>query len=628
MTGRFTGSRGRSRASVSGAAVAAILLVSCGEAPPSPSPRVELTGPPLIVAHYMPWYQTPQVSGSWRHWQVNEPHILKRYWHFPDRRNRDKLRDIASVYYPAIGPYDSADPDLCEYHILLAKLSGIDAFVADWYGFDRFEDQGFNAMKQAAERLDFKVFLCWEDQSLFPPYRGASTTREKAVEWGRETLSKIEDRWFSSRAYLRIAGRPVLTNFAWNDPGPDVRTTSFSADEWNAVLDSGRERPVFIHDWQPQRKVNDFEPYESVMPWGSAYHAGADARPEFWEAARAARDRGRFSFLSGTTLPGFDNRGVGGWGTQGAIGVTDRRGGEKFRLTWEDAVKNEARFIQVATWNDFNEGATVEPVRLGISNPAVPAAGYGFRELETVQEYAGRLKGFSPDTAALRLPAWIYACRKMAAASGDTTANAAIDAARALLLEGKTAEARAAIETVYNAFPRRLRSNPDLAVYIEPPSSKVPRLSYGGWMSAWNLVDCDAIFQDSYEGENNRPHPGKKQILFVHPRDKATPARLVRRVAIPAAGARLSVAASANAAQLNTADFVLRIRVDGETIEEAVVAAGGRESSAGWKTVTADLSRFKGREVEVAIEAGAGGAKDWAWEHAFLTAARISGVDR
>src|SRR5690349_500605 len=26
---------------------------------------------PLIVAHYMSWYQTPRVSGSWGFWQVN-----------------------------------------------------------------------------------------------------------------------------------------------------------------------------------------------------------------------------------------------------------------------------------------------------------------------------------------------------------------------------------------------------------------------------------------------------------------------------------------------------------------------------------------------------------------------------
>ena len=47
---------------------------------------------------------------------------------------KDGMRSIASHYYPMIGPYDSGDPAILEYHLLLMKLSGIDGVVADWYG--------------------------------------------------------------------------------------------------------------------------------------------------------------------------------------------------------------------------------------------------------------------------------------------------------------------------------------------------------------------------------------------------------------------------------------------------------------------------------------------------------------
>src|SRR5205807_732935 len=43
-------------------------------------------------------------------------------------------RQIASNYYPLIGPYASSDPNLIEYHLLLMKLSGIDGVLVDWYG--------------------------------------------------------------------------------------------------------------------------------------------------------------------------------------------------------------------------------------------------------------------------------------------------------------------------------------------------------------------------------------------------------------------------------------------------------------------------------------------------------------
>ena len=43
-------------------------------------------------------------------------------------------RQIASHYYPIIGPYDSTDPNVLEYHMLLMKYSGIDGVMIDWYG--------------------------------------------------------------------------------------------------------------------------------------------------------------------------------------------------------------------------------------------------------------------------------------------------------------------------------------------------------------------------------------------------------------------------------------------------------------------------------------------------------------
>lgn len=378
----------------------------------------DLIKKPIIVAHYMSWYQTPDISGSWGFWQVNRPTIPKQYWHYPDKILENNCRDISSVYYPVIGPYDSADPDLCEYHILLAKLSGIDAFVADWYGPDPsaehpYDNIGFTAMKKAAEKLNFKVMICWEDRSVFPPISAKVTNRAQAIDRAKEMIRYLEKEWFSSPAYLKINNRPALTNFAWGDPGKDINEPWLSSIEWNEILNSVNPRPVFIRDWQRHRKINDFKDYESVMPWGSTYHGDDDTAPVFWEnAEKAVIENKEFLFLSGTVLPGFDNRGCGGWGSDGAIGITSRRNGDKFRATWEDCLKHNVKFIQIVTWNDLNEGGTIEPVQPLVLHQQSPARGYGYRELETVAEYAGKLKNCTFDKEAMRLPAQIYFARK------------------------------------------------------------------------------------------------------------------------------------------------------------------------------------------------------------------------
>ncbi|HSV13443.1 MAG TPA: hypothetical protein VLI90_04245, partial [Tepidisphaeraceae bacterium] len=368
--------------------IASTLMISIAAAQqPATSPKA--ANPPLIVAHYMSWYQTPAVSGSWGFWQVNRANIDTKYWHWPDKNTPAGGPDIASVYCPIIGPYDSADPDTCEYHILLAKLCGIDAFVADWYGPDAsqehpYDNIGFLAMKRAAERLDFKVMICWEDRSMFPPISKAVTSRRDAVERGKQMIAYLAKEWFASPAYLKIDGHPVLTDYTYVQSNGTMSTPALDADEWNQVLQSTQPTQrgaMLIHDWHRHFKSPEFGGYTSVVPWGDTYHGNADRADTFWPAAEHAVRDGDNRFLSGAVLPGFDNRGCGGWGTGGAIGITDRRDGAKFRATWADVMRHDVRFIQIATWNDFNEGGTIEPVRQIVLHEDAPAPGYGYREL-------------------------------------------------------------------------------------------------------------------------------------------------------------------------------------------------------------------------------------------------------
>ena len=65
----------------------------------------------LLLAHYMPWYRAKPFSQQWGwHWTMN---------HFDPEKQTENKREIASKYYPLAGPYDSADPDVIEYHLLL-----------------------------------------------------------------------------------------------------------------------------------------------------------------------------------------------------------------------------------------------------------------------------------------------------------------------------------------------------------------------------------------------------------------------------------------------------------------------------------------------------------------------------
>ncbi|OGV43689.1 MAG: hypothetical protein A2X46_08415 [Lentisphaerae bacterium GWF2_57_35] len=415
---------------------------------------------PLIVAHYMTWYQTPDLSGSWGFWQVNRPEIAPEYWHHPDQQTPQGWRDIASVYYPEIGPYDSGDPDLCEYHILLARMSGIDAFVCDWYGFEPsaehpYDHTGFQALLRTAEKLNFKIGICWEDRSIFQDPVHPPRTRQEALENGRRILQRMAAELFVSPAYLRMDGRPVLMNFAWGEPGDSLEQPWLSAAEWDAILSVAAPRPLFVHDYHTHHRRHDFQGYESVAPWGSCLQGRTDC-PEFWPQAEASLNQGRFSFLSGTVRAGFDNRGCGGWGND--LTVDARREGRVYEDTWKNLLRHNVKFIQIATWNDFNEGGTIEPVKSGVLHSSCPAEGYGYRELETTQVQAARLGNPCRSAESLRYPARLYALRKALQSQPDTEARASLAAAAdlicALLLQDRLTEAGQQLTQLQDAMPR------------------------------------------------------------------------------------------------------------------------------------------------------------------------------
>src|SRR5258706_15830437 len=121
-------------------------------------------GSKVVMVYYMPWFRAKPFSDNWGwHWTMD---------HFnPDTVSVSGERQIASWYYPLIGPYDSSDPAVLEYHVLLMKLAGIDGVIVDWYGRDHYLDYASNnertlAIFKFARKAGLKCALCYEDRTI------------------------------------------------------------------------------------------------------------------------------------------------------------------------------------------------------------------------------------------------------------------------------------------------------------------------------------------------------------------------------------------------------------------------------------------------------------------------------
>lgn len=319
------------------------------------------------MAYYRPWYVAKPHSPSWGwHWTMDRFN--------PEYIDASGQPPIASWYRPLIGPYDSADPAVLEYHVLLMKLAGIDGMVVSWHGPDDYLDYAVNnertrAVFELARRAGLRFALCYEDQSIQRQVADGRLAAADAVAHARQTLVYAQDHFFKDAAYLRLHDRPVLLNF-----GPQFFKEDAQWEDLFSALEP-RNRPAFFtEDFRLTSGAGAFNwpPMYLSLAGGTrgvlsqtaleTYLTGFEERARSWPA-----------FIS-SAFPRFhdvyQSAGVGdSWGYLG-----DRKG-STFRQTLSRALTNNSAIAMVVTWNDFAEGTMVEPT-----------VEYGFRDLGIIQD--------------------------------------------------------------------------------------------------------------------------------------------------------------------------------------------------------------------------------------------------
>jgi len=345
------------------------------------------------MVHYMPWFVTRPYSGSWGwHWTMN-------YFN-PNTINTNGEQEIASGYYPLIGPYDSLDPAVLEYHVLLMKLAGIDGVIVDWYGPDNFNDYAVNNQRTLAlfnftRKARLKFSLCFEDQTIQQEINGHYITAGAAIAHAQQTMLYLQTNFFTDASFLRLNNAPVLLNF-----GPQYFKTSSDWVTIFSVLDATNQPAFFTED--------------NRLAVGS----GAFDWPPMWLSGGGTNTLTAAQLQN--YLVGFDQKG-GGWpafvssafprfhdiysqaGVSPSFGYLDDANGTTLTNTLSRAMTNNSTFVQIATWNDYGEGTIVEPTR-----------GYGYRDLGIVQNLRRQYldPAFSYQTNDLAIPLRLYNLRK------------------------------------------------------------------------------------------------------------------------------------------------------------------------------------------------------------------------
>jgi hypothetical protein len=317
---------------------------------------VAKTNSQKVYVHYMSWFETPQTSGTgqWgQHWTMaNEnPNTI-----LPNGR-----RQIASWFYPMIGPYASSDRDVLDYHLLLMKYAGIDGVIVDWYGTHNVLD--YSLVKRNTDSLFSRVpgtglqyAICYEDQTLG---HVKSLANIDTIIAAQQDFTYLQSAYFSSSSYIKINGQPLLLCF-----GPQ------------GMKKSG--------DWQQAFSGLSTQPRLLSLEYQGGITGTAGSGEFAWvEASNLTNMQGFYQSHApqlptafAGAYPGFkDFYAQGGWGsTLFPIDVNTTT----LQSTLDAAKGSNLNYLQLITWNDYGEGTMIEPT-----------LDFNFSFLQAIQQYTG-----------------------------------------------------------------------------------------------------------------------------------------------------------------------------------------------------------------------------------------------
>jgi len=231
---------------------------------------------------------------------------------------------------------------------------GMAGAIADWYGVANTTiDSATMLLRSEAEASGGKFqFAIMEDKGAL----GAAATSNGCDVTNQliSDLTYIASQYESSPAYIKVRGRPVVYFF-------DVDTFYI---DWPRVLASAPNNPIIL-----LRGTNGFtrSTADGGYSWVSIQQS-APFNPElsFQDSFFTAAQQTPARMTVGTAFKGFNDT-LATWGTDRVI---DQNCGQTWLQSFKEVGKfysssNQLPALQIATWNDYEEGTTIEP---GIDN--------------------------------------------------------------------------------------------------------------------------------------------------------------------------------------------------------------------------------------------------------------------
>jgi len=250
--------------------------------------------------------------------------------------------------------YNSGDSAQVHRQVQDMISRGIQGAIAAWYGASTTSIENATQLlkKEAEANAGHFEFAIMEDVGALgsaAASNGCDVTSQLISD-----LTYVASQYESSPAYMRFNSRPVVFFF-----GVDA----FYVD-WSRVVASIPGNPLLIFQGNGAFTRN---PSEGGFSWvnidsNNPFDPELTSQDSFYAAAQQASSRVAF----GSAYKGFNDT-LATWGTNRVI---DQHCGQTWLQTFSEAGKfysssDQLPAMQIATWNDYEEGTAIEP---GIDN--------------------------------------------------------------------------------------------------------------------------------------------------------------------------------------------------------------------------------------------------------------------
>ncbi|GAB1605729.1 glycoprotein endo-alpha-1,2-mannosidase-like [Argonauta hians] len=307
------------------------------------------------IFYYM-WYGNPSNDGKYFHWN----HRLLQNWREKIRRKATRRHfpplDIASNYYPELGPYSSSDTDVLAVHMQQIRDSKVGCIVVSWYPPGLADDEGqppdrlISKLLYTASRFNLKVIIHME------PYSGRSH-----FSFRKDVVYIINEYGEHPALYKKFHRGKWLPMFYIYD------SYRISPKHWSEILLRNKRYTlrdtkydaVFIglaleESHLLSLKNAGFDGFYTYFATDGFTHASTW---NFWpEYAQFAKKHNMLFIPS--VAPGYIDLQVRPWNGENK---RDRENGTYYENSFKAAFNELTDFISITSFNEWHEGTQIEP---------------------------------------------------------------------------------------------------------------------------------------------------------------------------------------------------------------------------------------------------------------------------